>query len=99
MGNFGCVKSLDDVLGGFEQAAGRIELDDEALVVLCRRDFRCAGDVAGRGRADGPVNFDQPDLRGLGDQAEKHTKNRDVAQCRIRFPIRIQPNKCRHYRK
>ena len=41
---------------------GVFSSDDEALVVLIGGEVERAGDVIGRGRADGAVDLDQPDL-------------------------------------
>ena len=60
--NFCGIKTLDDFLGGLQKPAGRVQLDDEALVVLIGGHVKGAGNVISRGRTDGTVNFDQPDL-------------------------------------
>ena len=76
--HFRGVKRLDDLFGGFEQAAGGVELNDEALVVLRRSFVNGAGDIALGGRADGAIDFNQPHLRSLCHRcAQKQSRHGD----------------------
>ena len=70
-GHFRGVEFLDDLRGGIHQPTRRVEVDDEEVVALGRGDVNRAGNVAGRGRADGAVNLDQADLRRVGNDARK----------------------------
>ena len=71
---------MDDFRSGIQQTSGGIELNDEAFVVLGSRGIHRPGNVTGCGRADGTVNFDQTDLRGVKCHAEEQPKNRDEAK-------------------
>jgi hypothetical protein len=75
--NFRGVKCFDDFFCGLQQTAGRVQLNDEAFVVLSGGDVERAGNIIGRGRADGAVNFDQPNLGGIRRQPEEQSQNRD----------------------
>ena len=89
----------DDVVHGIGQTAGSVQFDDEALVVLIGGEVKRAGDIIGRGRADGAVNFDQPHLRSVDRHAEEDSDHRDEAPVPHKFPIQIQSNKNRQRRQ
>jgi hypothetical protein len=57
------VEFPDDVPGRIEQAAGRVELDDEADVLARGSDVNRPGNVAGGGGANRAVDFNQSNPR------------------------------------
>ena len=63
-GNGVAEEFLDDFLGGIEQAAGGVKLNDEAGVLFGGGLVDGAGYVGGGGGPDRSVNFDQANLPG-----------------------------------
>jgi len=63
--HLGGVQALHDFLGGVEQAARRIEFEEEAGVLAVAGDINGSGNVAGAGRADGAVDTDEADSPGV----------------------------------
>src|SRR6202000_2186452 len=69
------VEFRDDVVHGRDQAAWRVQLDDEALIIPGCRNVERAGDVSGGGGGGGTVDFDKPNLRGLERRGTKNQRD------------------------
>ena len=71
---------MDDLVGGVEESAGGIDLDEDGLVVIGRRGVESPGNVFGGDGMDGVVNDDFQDVcvgRNGEQRRDERNKQRD----------------------